>query len=148
MASILFLIIPDFLILAYTVCAAPFPRSEGLDSSPDSVLSRQVLTAIVVALCISIFAVSLFLAASGCKIYRRRPPTSAPVTSSYRNRGPNNGPQMERITRQISVVDAPPLYESHRLPAYPADFGQAFSASSFSDHPSTLHPPPPIRTKP
>ncbi|KAJ3790211.1 hypothetical protein GGU11DRAFT_121455 [Lentinula aff. detonsa] len=137
-------IIFDFSILSYAVHAASFARSESTASTNNSVLSRQVLTAIVVGLCISVFAVSLFLAASGCKFCRRR--RSIAASPPYSNGRPINDPHMQGISGPISEsllnADSLPLYESHRLPAYSHSLRQVIvpTGPPFPDRPST--PPP------
>ncbi|KAJ3770483.1 hypothetical protein FB446DRAFT_155371 [Lentinula raphanica] len=131
-------------ILFYAVDAAPFSaRSEGPPQINDTgSLSRQVLTAIVVGLCISIFAVSLFLAVSGCRLCRRRGTSGASTSSS------NGYPQMQRIPsrRLVPELDTMtseylPPYESDRLPEYPPDLHK----TSVSTGP--LHAPPPAHIR-
>ncbi|KAJ3709403.1 hypothetical protein C8R42DRAFT_715694 [Lentinula raphanica] len=127
-------------ILFYAVDAAPFSaRSEGPPQINDTgSLSRQVLTAIVVGLCISIFAVSLFLAVSGCRLCRRRGTSGASTPSS------NGYPPMQRISsRDLATMTSEylPLYEADRLPGYPPDPHN----TSVSTGP--LHAPPPAHIR-
>ncbi|KAJ3812049.1 hypothetical protein EV368DRAFT_86017 [Lentinula lateritia] len=141
----------DFLILSYAVCASPLPRSAAVDSTSKTGLSHQVLSAMVVGLCISIFAVSLFLAASGCKFYRRRMSTNVSTTRApYRSEDNNNnddGLQMQRVPSQIPLtrVDTLPRYDPRVLPAYSLGLRQESvpPAPPFSECPAT---PPPAHT--
>ncbi|KAJ3887239.1 hypothetical protein GG344DRAFT_80925 [Lentinula edodes] len=141
----------DFLILAYAVRASPLPRSAAVDSTSNTGLSHQVLSAMVVGLCISIFAVSLFLAASGCKFYRRRSPTNVSTTRAhYRSEDDNNGDglQMQRVPSQIPLtrVDTLPLYDPRVLPVYSLGLRRDSvpPAPPFPECPAT---PPPAHTK-
>ncbi|KAH7872258.1 uncharacterized protein C8R40DRAFT_1173672 [Lentinula edodes] len=141
----------DFLILTYAVCASPLPRSAAVDPTSNTGLSHQVLSAMVVGLCISIFAVSLFLAASGCKFYRRRMSTNVSTTRApYRSEDNNNddGLQMQPVPSQIPLtrVDTLPRYDPRILPAYSLGLRRDSvpPAPPFPERPAT---PPPAHTK-